>query len=353
MQAVCSARRKAMMARATVEVGFKVTRGVDGKRIRAAPERSVLAEPGTLMALDLDVLKLALVRDHSLRHLRRAVKRGVLLSGDVDAVRRTTRRVAEALHTRRKAYPNAPAMMVTGEFYALTLLGDTAFFHGLLAFPLPRNPLLLPQVHPALEAGNVDAEPDSFTRRTKRTKVHPYYGGDSDAEAAIVDELRCVPADARTAFDAGLCALLLHQRPVPHVAVECDVDDTINDVLKDLPPALRDVLDPPKKSADDDDDSITPSLRASPAVPAIVGGGKTTTTLPRLAPSLKKKRPPQKRVSWRVPPMTLTHYEPEDPAYAAERRNAMKFLRHRARLARFAADTLAKHAGISSSSEVN
>lgn len=146
-------------------------------RGRGLPRRLATKEASRdeAYALELEVARRAVARNEALR------------SGDAGQARGATVAVARTLAARRRCLgSDAPAFALAGSPYALEMLSDTT------PLGFVRNPLLLDEPHPAFAAGRLDAEPDEGL---------PYYGDASDAETAIVDELRACRA-AVAAHDA-------------------------------------------------------------------------------------------------------------------------------------------------------
>lgn len=166
---------------------------------------------------------------------------------NIESLREVTIALGLALRKRRVVLGAPKAWSLEGAYYAIATLGDTDFLRDVpgLDFRPGRNPLMLAEPHPALAEGALDADVDTLVKRRKDGSyrvpdyVHPYYGAASDAELAIVMELRAMPRDAVVAYDASRRALLGLDPFVPPTPVR----DDWRDAVARHGPALRRDLD--------------------------------------------------------------------------------------------------------------
>lgn len=165
------------------------------KRILLPPTRPTVADiPRSVSnvtyqkgACDLELTKLALARNQALS-IAAEVRRGRRFDESeekcIERLSSLTSRVAFGLEARRFLDKRAPPFIFAGEPYVLTMLRDVSEHLG-----FDRNPLMLPRPHPAFQ--KIDAEISTL----KKGQIHPHYGIKSDAEYAIIKELRAMPAD--------------------------------------------------------------------------------------------------------------------------------------------------------------
>lgn len=225
------------------EVGLLTHHGRHVSRHRPFVEPGVLMQGRGLPP----VVRSSKPYGHELELVELARTRDALLAErppNIASLREVTIALGMALRRRRVVVESA--WSIHDSYYAVATLGDTDFLRDVpgLDFQPGRNPLMLAEPHPAFAEGNLDADIDTLVARRQDGSyrapavVHPYYGAASDAELAIVMELRAMPRDAVTAYDASRRALLGLDPFAPPAPVRDDWRDAV-----EAAPALRRDLD--------------------------------------------------------------------------------------------------------------
>jgi hypothetical protein len=123
------------------------------------------------------------------------------LAGHVDKLRTLTMKIATCLARRRSLLgSHAPSFDLGGTPYVFTMLRDVEFLESVerkldLGFETAkRNPLLLPHAHPGFD----DLRGDDYVPSAKKGRgavvtLPHYYGPKTDAERALLGELRAMP----------------------------------------------------------------------------------------------------------------------------------------------------------------